>query len=189
MCKSRPPVKRRKKKQPRLPGGRRWKVGLRKPSPPIPTPEIYRDISLHYQGCHRCDRFGEQRFELVLCSHCKKGFHHSCIAKGYKAPLVYADLSTWKCSECKALESQFVSSLGTFIIKKEPELEIRVTSDYEVVPVNGTSQLKKESDSTAQETDLKPRMKLFSVDDIGLKLPPRVMVSDKICKSLLLTDY
>merc|ERR1719317_412132 len=178
MSKPRPPVQRKRRRKARIPGSRRWRQAARKPSPPIPTPEIYKDISLHYQECLRCDRFGEQRFELVLCSHCKKGFHHSCITKGYKAPLVYEDLSTWKCSECKDKASEFVSPLGnTFIIKKEPELQIRVTSEYEVVPINSATPPKKVSVSARSKIDLKRRMKLFSVDDIGLKLPPRVMVN------------
>lgn len=158
---------------------------------PAPPP-IYKDISLHYQECLRCHRFGEQRFELVLCNQCKQGFHHRCITKGHKAPLTLKDLSNWKCSQCKDLANEEIPALKrTFISKSKAEKSMK--KECKMVSFDGATPARLKavvtSGNTSSKTELKRRNKLVSVVDIGVKKPPQVLVSDIGCESNVCPRY
>jgi hypothetical protein len=155
-------------------------------------PGIYKEIALHYQECLRCHRFGEQRFELVLCNKCKQGFHHSCITKGHKAPLTFQDLFTWKCFQCKDIENNSLTSLKNSFIPKV-KLEKGLKNERKIVSLDDATSPKLQaivsSCNTSIGKECKPRKKFLSVVDIGVKKPPQVLVRDIVSKTNLCTRY
>jgi len=151
----------------------------------LDPPAIYKDISLHYQECLRCHRFGEQRYQLILCNQCKQGFHHSCVTKGHKAPLTFKDLSTWKCSQCKDLAHELPTLKNTFTTKTKSEESLK--QECTIVSFGGATPAKLKAvvtcGNTSDKTELKRGNKLVSMVDIGVKKPPQVLVGDIGCES------
>jgi len=164
----------------------------RQRDPSTVTPDIYKNIALHYQECLRCHRFGEQRFELVLCTQCKQGLHHRCITKGHKAPLTYLDLSTWKCSQCEDLSKNSTSSLKSTLSSKF-KIEKRTKKECQIVSLSDVSTTKLQtvvaSCGISGGKELKPGTKFVSVVDIDIKKPPQVLVRDIVGEHNLCKRY